>query len=128
MLQSFKQFLANKGISITEEEQRITFVQNDLYFLFVHEKSDPFYFRLILPNIYKIENNKDKYEKFINDLNKRVKVAKTSISDDNMIWSAVEQFVYSMENVEQLFERSVALLEIMMKEEFIKNLDNLNDK
>lgn len=86
------------------------------------------YFRLILPNIYKIENNKDKYEKFINDLNKRVKVAKTSISDDNMIWSAVEQFVYSMENVEQLFERSVALLEIMMKEEFIKNLDNLNDK
>ncbi len=45
MLQSFKQFLANKGISITEEEQRITFVQNDLYFLFVHEKSDPFYFR-----------------------------------------------------------------------------------
>lgn len=45
-----------------------------------------------------------------------------------MIWSAVEQFVYSMENVEQLFERSVALLEIMMKEEFIKNLDNLNDK
>lgn len=61
-------------------------------------------------------------------MNKRVKVAKTSISDDNMIWSAVEQFVYSMENVEQLFERSVALLEIMMKEEFIKNLDNLNDK
>lgn len=40
----------------------------------------------------------------------------------------MEQFVYSMENVEQLFERSVALLEIMMKEEFIKNLDNLNDK
>ena len=128
MLQSFKRFLINKGIEPTGEDEYISFVHNNLYFLFVHEKSDPYYFRLILPNIYKIESNKDRYEDFINKLNKSVKVAKTSITDDNMIWSAVEQFVYSMENVEQLFERSVALLEIMMKEEFIKNLDNLNDK
>lgn len=105
MLTQFKQYLANKGItpSTTDLEEQIMFLYDNLYYLFIFDKSDPNYFRLILPNIFKIEGNKSTYENLVNDLNQKIKVAKTFITDEGMIWTSAEQFVYSNEGADFLF-------------------------
>ena len=111
MLAQFKQYLGTKGLTpTTEEEEQITFLLDGLYYLFVYEISDPYYFRIILPNIFKIENEKSKYDSLVNDLNQRYKVAKATISNDGMVWVATEQFVYSHEGIDLLFERCLAAL------------------
>jgi len=111
MLTQFKQYLTTKGITPeTEVEEQITFLYDRLYYLFVYEKSDPYYFRIILPNIYKIEDEKSKYDSLVNDLNQRYKVAKATISNEGMVWVSTEQFVYSREGIDLLFERCFAAL------------------
>ena len=116
MLTQFKQYLKTKDITpTTEVEEQITFLMDGLYYLFVYEKSDSNYFRLILPNIFKIEKDKDKYESLVNDINLRFKVAKTFINNDGMIWIAVEQFIYSAEGIGLMFERCLMLLKIVIE-------------
>lgn len=128
MLNQFKQYLANKGItpSTTDIEEQIMFLHDNLYYLFIFDKSDPNYFRLILPNIFKIEDNKSTYENLVNDLNQKIKVAKTFITEENMIWTSAEQFVYSNEGVDFLFERCVVLLKLVTEHlrESIKSLSH----
>lgn len=127
MLLQFKQYLANKGIapSQTDIEEQIMFLHDNLYYLFIFDKSDPNYFRLILPNIFKIENERPAYEKLVNNLNQKIKVAKTFITDDGMIWTSAEQFVYSNDGVDFLFERCVVLLKLVT-ENLRESLKSIN--
>lgn len=116
MIAQFKQFLGTKGITPTSEiEEKIEFNLDGLYYLFVYEKSDPYYFRIILPNIFKIERENHEYDSLVNNLNQRYKVAKVTINNDNMVWVATEQFVYSRENIESLFERCFAVLKAVIE-------------
>lgn len=128
MLPQFKQYLALKGItpSTTDNEEQIMFFQDDLYYLFVYDKSDPNYFRLILPNIFKIETNRPVYENLVNNLNQRFKVAKSYITEDGTIWTSAEQFVYSNEGADFLFERCIVLLKLVTEHlrELIKDLNH----
>lgn len=113
MFSEFKQYLSTKGITPkNEEEEQLTFVMDDgLHYLFVCEKSDPNYFRIILPNIFKVESGKEQsYSNWVNMLNKRYKVAKATITDDNFIWISAEQFVYSREGVDSVFTRCFAAI------------------
>ena len=115
MLVQFKQYLETKGIKPTTEiEGQITFQFDGLYYLFVYEKSDPNYFRLILPNVFKVEDNRDKYDVLVNEINQRFKVAKTYITSEDMIWIAVDQFIYSREGIDLMFEQCIALLKIVI--------------
>ena len=102
------------------------FFQDDLYYLFVYDKSDPNYFRLILPNIFKIETNRPVYENLVNNLNQRFKVAKSYITEDGTIWTSAEQFVYSNEGADFLFERCIVLLKLVTEHlrELIKDLNH----
>ena len=116
MLTQFKQYLKTKDITPTTEiEEQITFQFDGLYYLFVYEKSDPNYFRLILPNIFKIEDNEERYSQLVNELNLKFKVAKTYINQDGMIWVAADQFIYSREGIDLMFERCLTLLKIFIE-------------
>lgn len=115
MLVQFKQYLETKGIKPTAEvEGQITFLSNGLYYLFVYDSTDPNYFRIILPNVFKVEDNRDKYDILVNELNQRFKVAKTYITSEGMIWIAADQFIYSREGIDLMFERCIALLKIVI--------------
>ena len=70
----------------------------------------PIFFRLLLPNIYSIEDNKDKCNEIVNNFNYTYKVVKAIVTPANQIWLSVEQFAYSKENIELLFERCILLL------------------
>lgn len=115
MLAQFKQYLEAKGIKpTTEVDGQITFLYNGLYYLFAYDCSDPNYFRLILPNVFKVEDNRAKYDALVNDINQRFKVAKTYITSEDMIWITADQFIYSREGIDLMYERCIALLKIVI--------------
>lgn len=111
MLAQFKQYLDSKGITPTKEvEEQITFLLDGLYYLFVYESSDQNYFRIILPNVFKVEDSTVKCDSLVNSINQRYKVAKATISKEGMIWVSTEQFVYSREGIDYIFDRCFAAL------------------
>lgn len=118
MQSKFIQYLSSKNLAFQNNvEEQITFQSEGLNYLFVYDSSDPNYFRMLLPKIFEIaeDSAENKYSSIINEFNSTYKVVKAFISSDNQIWLSVEQFVYSEENIELLFERCVMLLKVTIK-------------
>ena len=78
-------------------DNTLFFKYKELFFVFTTEISDPYFIRLMLPNIANI-NDVENANTLINDYNNKYKVIKVSIIDDNSIWLSAEQFLYSKEN------------------------------
>lgn len=79
--------------------------------MFVFDELDPFYFRLILPNVFEVtEANKQDIYETINRMNTEIKAAKATIIN-NAVWVSIEQFVYSRDKIDELFNRAIAVLE-----------------
>lgn len=117
MITDFTHFLSSIGIvPQNTTDETISFEYNGLSFLFVSDKSDPYYMRLILPNIENIDNANeiDVYKK-INHYNNKFKAIKMSVVE-NSIWILVEQFLYSRENANNLFFRLMKILETVITE------------
>lgn len=117
MITDFTHFLSSMGIvPQNTTDETISFEYNGLSFLFVSDKSDPYYMRLILPNIENIDdaNEIDVYKK-INHYNNKFKAIKMSVVE-NSIWILVEQFLYSRENANKLFFRLMKILETVITE------------
>ena len=74
--QSYENYLNSKGKDIViqkEDETTVSFTYNELFYIFVHDKSDPYYFRLILPNVVHVqENRKNDILNKINEENSRL--------------------------------------------------------
>ena len=117
MLTPFQSYLSSIGVNVKEvNETSISFESNNLQYLFLTDSSDPYYFRLILPNIAIVtDENTSKINQVVNSSNTKFKVAKSFIIDDK-VWVSVEQFVYSRENINELFNRSLNLLETFMSD------------
>lgn len=118
MLATFKKYIDSKGIKIqSEDETTIFFERNGLQYTFACEKSDPYYFRIILPNILKVNaENKQEILQLVNSINLKFKVAKSFIVEDKNVWISVESFVYSMSNMDELFDRIFTLYEVVLNE------------
>lgn len=111
MIETFKNFLSSKGIKPTCSENLVQFRYKDLNFALVNQDSDPYYFSLILPNIYEFTQAEDlKIRETMDVMTRRYKVAKYYIRNEN-VWLAAEQFVYSRDNINALFDRLLGLLE-----------------
>lgn len=111
MLDIFQKFLSILGTTFTVENDSISFQYNGLQYLFISETSDPYYFRLILPNIGEVNSgNETQMSQVVNQMNLEIKAAKATISN-NRIWVSIEQFVYSKDNQYELFRRSITVLE-----------------
>ena len=115
MLELFKKYLSSikvEGIKEDKETDSISFKRDDLNYLFLFDKKDPFYFRLMLPNVINItDENRESIAKAINKVNTGFKVAKIIVFSGDKVWISAEQFVYCNENINQLFERIIGLLE-----------------
>lgn len=116
MLTLFQKYLSYINAEDIElENGSISFKRNGLYYLFLFDKKDPFYFRLTLPNVINIaKDNKDRIINAINTVNLNFKVAKAIVLLDGNVWISAEQFVYCNENINQLFERMIGLLEVFI--------------
>ena len=115
MITDFTHFLSSMGIEPKEiTDETISFEYNGLSYLFVSDKSDPYYIRLILPNIENINNaNEINVYKNINQYNNKFKAVKMSVVG-NSIWLSIEQFLYSRENSNNLFFRLMKILETVI--------------
>lgn len=114
MLDIFQKFLSTLGATFTVENDSISFEYNGLQYLFISDVSDPYYFRLILPNIGEVNHeNEVQMNQVVNQMNLEIKAAKATISN-NRIWVSIEQFVYSKDNQYELFRRSISVLEAFM--------------
>jgi len=111
--QLFSLFLQSKGQQGQPYEPNvIRFTYNELNFAFITDPQDPFYFRIILLNIYDFDNNTDMYN-IINQLNTRYKVGKCFISAAGKICLAFEQFIYTPADSNYFFERALIILKDM---------------
>lgn len=111
MQSKFIQYLSSKNLAFQNNvDEQIIFKYEDLNYLFVYDSSDSNFFRLLLPNIYSIENAKNECNEIVNNFNYTYKVVKAIVTPTNQIWLSVEQFVYSEENIELMFERCIMLL------------------
>ena len=93
MITDFTHFLSSMGIDPKDTtDETISFEYNGLSYLFVSDKSDPYYIRLILPNIENISNaNEIDVYKNINHYNNKFKAVKMSVVE-NSIWLSIELF------------------------------------
>lgn len=130
MLNKFRQFLesrpAGDDIEIQDmTETTIAFTYKGLYYLFINEGVDPFYIRLVLPTILKVEDaDTEKILNLINEMNLKYKVAKMTIFKDSTVWIFIEQFVYAEENLAKLFDRILVIPEKIVKDFKERNKPN----
>lgn len=116
MFSLFKSYLQSINVSPIKEndEMILTFEKGGLHFMFSCSTTDPYYFRVILPNVAQVStDNRTTIMERINSSNSHFKVAKALIVNDH-VWISAEQFVYSkneQEDVFTLFKRIIILLE-----------------
>lgn len=117
LLNTFQNYLSSNNIKstvtpINEEETAIMFEKDSLNYVFLYNSTDKYYFRLILPSIAIITetDNKDRHYNIINDVNNLFKAVKVIMFDNGQIWANVEQYVFSYENVNYIFERALKSL------------------
>lgn len=115
MFNEFHNYLTlTPGFEITKQEDNtISFSYKNYQFLFIYDNTDPYYFRLILPNITNVASLKGSVDDIINDYNSKFKVSKI-IKVGDSLWVSVEQFIYTKDKLSELFGRLVNLLAIVV--------------
>lgn len=91
MLNSFQSYLSSRNVRFDIRSNTVISFENNSYnYMFVFDESDPFYFRLILPNVFNVTeaNKQDMYET-INRMNTEIKAAKATIIN-NAVWVSIE--------------------------------------
>lgn len=117
MKQLFIEFLQLKDIESTElSSKMIAFEYRGFHYVFNHDPdNDSNFVRFFLPDIGRNETIQNSEKDIIESLNREYKVGKLIIIE-NEVWAVAETFIYSKENVHQLFQRLMDLLYLMVKE------------
>lgn len=96
-----------------KDESTISFVYKGLNYLFVYDQGDPYYIRLMLPNLISIKDFDGDIKEIINEYNIKYKAIKFTIVND-ALWLSIEQFVYSKDRILDFFSRIIAILETVI--------------
>lgn len=125
MVQQFQDFLSQMNVEKLNVENNkdnntttIDFQYEGLSYLFVYDNDDTNYFRLMLPDIARIDDaNKGKVLDAINYVNYKLKVVKAIIINNVSVWLSVEQFTpASNVNMDTIFYRFLILLKTAIEE------------
>ena len=93
-----------------DQDGDIHFRFNGKHMFFTVDEKDESYFRLIMPNVYEVEDNRVKVLEACNTINRNYKVLKTYLVDDRLFLS-IEMFVDSTPEIGDFFERCCRILE-----------------
>ena len=115
VLDIFRNFAFKKGYKIQSlQEGRMSFEMGVWSLLFVYDYSkDSNFFQILLPNIDEIDICQD-FQKIskMQSMNMCYKVGKIYIQG-NAVHLSVEQFIYSVDDVERMFNRILKILQDM---------------
>ena len=107
-----RQNIEHRNISDT----MLVFSKNGLNYLFQHDQSeDENYFRLILPQIDRVETLPDSMFRTIAQINANYKVAKI-IEVEGSLWISAEAFVFDQNNLDNLFSAFISILQAIIED------------
>lgn len=119
-------FLKRKNITFTSDDGFIIFDYAEKKLVVYFNEKDAYYFRLMSPGLSKVTDvNRNQYCEIINQINLNYKVGKLSIPN-NQVWAFVEQFAYSEENIDVLFERCINVI-VEIINEFNDEIKKISD-
>ncbi len=105
-----KQYLESEGFRYNiDEDGDIHFKFEGVNLYFTVDADDQSFFRLIMPNIYELENNRQKVLEAISNVNRDLKVLKAFLVGNNL-WLSVELFIDSSPELEDFFPRCMGLM------------------
>lgn len=105
-----KDWLSNEGYKYeVDEDGDIRFKYQGRSFFCTSDQRDERYFRIIMPNIYTVENNRTKVLEAVNTVSRDMKVVKAYLVEDHL-WLSIEMFVDSSPEVEDFMDRCLNIL------------------
>lgn len=109
-------YLENREIQYKRlSSSLMSFKYSNCNYIFEYDsQTERQYFRLILPNIESSPINEQIRDRILS-LNGEIKLVKF-VEINNNIWIMAEQFCYSAEGIDSLFNRLIGLLEYALKE------------
>lgn len=125
----FRDYVSKQSeISILQEnESFFNFSNNGLIYTFETFEEDPYYFRIVLPNIFAVDDsNKNWVNSQIEYLSISVKVARL-VKNESSVSAIADSFVYSPENIDYLFKRVLSCLVTIydeLKKKYVKDFEH----
>lgn len=111
------EYLRKRGIvADVNDRNRISFSVNNLHYLFDVFEPDQFFFRMSLPQITSNAQAVVQFSDDIQRLNRTFKVAKIVSLENHELWIVADQFVFSTNQIDSLFERVIHAMGDMIKE------------
>ena len=105
-----KDWLLNEGYKFeVDEDGDIRFKYQGKAFYCTGDSNDEQFFRIIMPGIYQLEDNRVKVLEAINTVCREMKVLKAFLVDDKL-WLSIEMFVDSSPEVDDFIERCLNIL------------------
>jgi hypothetical protein len=105
-----KQFLAKEGFKCENvSENAVHFKYQGMNFFCEEDHRDQAFFRLIMPNIYKITDDRERVLEACNKLTADMKVLKAFVEEDS-VWLSIEMFLDSSPEIEDFMERCLDIL------------------
>lgn len=114
----FRQFISYQQNSSVEEEVEtsLLFKYDGLYYVLETFDDDPYYFRILLPNILDISNqNMNWIDQEINTLALNTKIARL-VKRDDKVFAIADGLAYSSQDINHLFRRTLSCLQTIYKE------------
>jgi hypothetical protein len=105
-----KEWLSSEGYRYEIDDDgdvHFKFQGKNMYF--IADSDDEMYFRLLMPNVYDVENNRVKVLEACNTITSEYKVVKAFLVKDSLFLS-IEMFVDSTPEVGDFFERCCNIL------------------
>lgn len=111
LTESVWNFLVDEGFRPTDKYEYFVFDCKGRTFIYDKNEDDEYYFQLILPNIYKFdEETKLDVLNEINRINSEYKVVKACFSQNNNVYLCVEVFMNADSNIKPVFQRSLYVM------------------
>lgn len=105
-----KNWLSSEGYRYeTDADGDIHFKYQGKNMYFITDERDELYFRLMMPYVYEVENNREKVLEACNTICRELKVVKAFLVGDGM-FLCIEMFVDSSPEVEDFLQRCCDIL------------------
>lgn len=106
-----KDWLSNEGYKYdVDSDGDIRFKYQGRTYFCTSDNQDEQFFRIIMPGIYEVENNRVKVLEAINTVTRDIKVLKAFLVEDSL-WLAIEMFVDSSPEVEDFMDRCLTIID-----------------
>lgn len=105
-----KQYLEQEGYRYDiDDDGDIHFKYQGVNLFYTDGGQDSLFFRIIMPNLYEVENNRLKVLEACNTITRDVKVLKAFIVND-ALWLSIEMFIDSTPEFNDFFPRCLDIL------------------